>query len=86
MANIIFNFVVCYSTPMGQISAVSSLVQKCRYESNLDTQVDILFQINKILPSVMKLKLPSFFTDDYVSRALDIIEEKLVPRSGNASF
>jgi hypothetical protein len=72
--------------PTLQISAISSLVQKCRYESNLDTQVDILFQINRILPSVMKLKLPSFFTDDYVSRALDIIEEKVLPRSGNASF
>jgi hypothetical protein len=61
-----------------QLSNLSRLVQKCRYEPNLDRQVEMLFQINNSLPSRMQLTLPSFFTDDYVTRALDTVEEKLV--------
>ncbi|MFY3741745.1 MAG: hypothetical protein HMLIMOIP_002205 [Candidatus Nitrosomirales archaeon] len=64
---------------------IQSLLQKCRYEKNIDAQIDILFQINRSLPYDMQLKLPSLFTDDYVRTALDTIEEKLlVVISGNS--
>jgi len=56
---------------------VQLLLQKCRYEDDLDNQVATLLQINSFLPSAMRLNLPSFFTDDYVRSALDMIEEKL---------
>jgi len=44
---------------------------------NLDTQVEILFQLNRFVPDKARLKLPSLFTDDYIRKALDTIEEKL---------
>ena len=64
-----------YSSPL---NGIHSMLHKCRYEKDLDTQIDILFQINGFLPSNMQLKLPSFLTDDYVRTALDTIEEKLL--------
>lgn len=68
-----------------QMRGIQSLLQKCRYEKNIDAQIDILFQINRSLPYDMQLKLPSLFTDDYVRTALDTIEEKLlVVISGNS--
>jgi hypothetical protein len=68
-----------------QLRGIQSLLQKCRYEKNIDAQIDILFQVNKCLPYDMQLKLPSLFTDDYVRTALDTIEEKLlVVISGNS--
>jgi hypothetical protein len=62
---------------MAQVNDISGLVRRCRNEPNLDRQVRILFEINRQLPSRQRLELPSLFTDDYVTRALDIIEEKL---------
>jgi hypothetical protein len=62
------------------ISEIDSLVYQCRYEKDVDRQVEILHQINKHLPSYLQLKLPSFFTDDYVRTALDAIEEKIFSR------
>ena len=56
---------------------VELLLQKCRYDDDLDNQVATLLQINSFLPSALRLTLPSFFTDDYVRSALDTIEEKL---------
>jgi hypothetical protein len=62
------------------LSGIHSLVYQCRYEKDVDRQVEILHQINKHLPHYLQLKLPSFFTDDYVRTALDVIEEKIFGR------
>jgi hypothetical protein len=53
------------------------LISRCRYENDLDNQVIILRDINNRLPKEKKIVIASFITDDYVSRALDIIEEQL---------
>ena len=53
------------------------LIDECRYEENLDSQVNLLYAINEKLSASDKLDLPSFITNDYVQRALDVIEEKL---------
>jgi len=67
---------------MGRImvshSNLMELIQQCRTETNLDIQINILFQINETLPDSVRIKIPSLLTNDYVSRALDIIEDKLV--------
>jgi len=63
---------------MTQANGVQLLLQKCRYDDDLDNQVATLLQINSFLPSAMRLTLPSLFTDDYVRTALDNIEEKLL--------
>jgi hypothetical protein len=56
------------------------LIEECRYEKNVDIQIELLYEINMQLSTLEKLHLPSFITNDYVQRALDIIEERL---SGN---
>ena len=54
------------------------LIQQCRTETNLDIQINILYRINETLPDSVRIKVPSLLTNDYVSRALDIIEDKLL--------
>ncbi len=54
-----------------------SLIDACRSESDLDRQVAVLHRINQGLPEPLQLKIPSFLTDDYVTRALDLIEDKM---------
>jgi len=54
-----------------------NLIDACRSEPNLDRQVAVLCRINQGLPEPLQLKMPSLLTDDYVIRALDIIEAKM---------
>jgi hypothetical protein len=54
-----------------------NLIDACRSESDLDTQVEVLHRINQGLPEQLQLKMPSFLTNDYVTRALDLIEDKM---------
>jgi hypothetical protein len=56
---------------------ITNLIKKCRNEPNLDRQLKILLVINAMLPYTEKLHIPSFLTDDYVSRALHEIEKAL---------
>ena len=63
---------------MASHSNVLELIQQCRTETNLDIQINILYRINETLPDSVRIKVPSLLTNDYVSRALDIIEDKLL--------
>lgn len=54
------------------------LVHQCRDELNLDAQINILYKINESLPESSRIKIPSLLTNDYLSRALDIIEDRLI--------
>jgi hypothetical protein len=54
-----------------------TLIDACRSESDLDRQVAVLHRINQGLPEPLQLKMPSFLTNDYVTRALDMIEDKM---------
>lgn len=54
---------------------ISSLVAKCHEEGDLDKQVQILRKINSMLPPQFRLSMPSLITDDYIRKALDIIQE-----------
>jgi len=54
------------------------LIDKCRYEKNVEDQISLLYAINGGLPESEKLTFPSLITNDYVSRALDMIEERLL--------
>jgi hypothetical protein len=56
---------------------VSMLVKKCNEEFDLDKRIQILQQINSILPQTLQLKIPSLITDDYINIALYRIEEKI---------
>ena len=54
-----------------------SLIARCRYQSDVDKQIHILHAINSALPKSLRLQMPSLLTNDYVSRALDIIEDRV---------
>jgi hypothetical protein len=57
---------------------LSSLIQQCRYEIDVDKQFELLQKINSLLPKTSRLRMPSLITDDYIRTALDIIDEYLL--------
>ncbi len=62
---------------MSADNQIHSLMDLCRWESNLDRQVELLRKVNRSLPESLQIKMPSLVTNDYVARALDVIEDKL---------
>jgi hypothetical protein len=56
---------------------IKELIEKCRNEHDFDRQLKILCLINSMLPYTKQLHIPSFLTDDYISRALHEIEKAL---------
>ena len=57
---------------------LESLIHKCRYqEKDVDRQIELLLQINSTLPKSIRLRFPSLITNDYVAKALDLIEESI---------
>jgi hypothetical protein len=57
---------------------ITSLIARCRDQSDVDKQILILHAINSALPKSLQLKMPSLLTNDYVSKALDIIEDRIL--------
>ena len=58
-----------------ELDPISSYIRMIRDETNIDTQVKLLRMLNALLPKEKQLLLPSLFTNDYVSKAVNIIEE-----------
>jgi len=58
-------------------SVLSSLIQQCRYEIDIDKQFALLQKINSLLPKTSRLRMPSLITDEYIRTALDIIDEHI---------
>lgn len=57
------------------------LIRRCRYEeSNVDRRAELLRGINAALPQSIRIELPSLITNDYISKALDIIEDRLLKK------
>jgi hypothetical protein len=59
---------------------LSSLIQQCRYEMDVDKQFELLQKINSLLPKSIKLRMPSLITDDYIRTALDRIDEYILDK------
>ena len=59
------------------------LVQNCYELSDVDKRVEILQRINHLLPVENKIKLPTFITNDYIDRTLDLLEERLNSRANS---
>ena len=64
---------------------INSLIARCRYQSDVDKQIRILHAINSALPKSHRLQMPTLLTNDYVSRALDIIEDRILPHVDTAT-
>lgn len=60
---------------------ITSLIARCRYQSDVDEQIRLLHAINSALPESLQLQMPSLLTNDYVSRALDIVEDRVLPHA-----
>ena len=63
-----------------QTPLLSSLIQQCRYEMDVDKQFELLQKINSLLPKTIRLRMPSLITDDYIRTALDIIDEYILDK------
>jgi hypothetical protein len=50
-------------------------ISMIRESNDIDQRVRLLEELNTLLPSEQRLLLPSLFTNDYVSRAVNLIEE-----------
>jgi hypothetical protein len=59
---------------------LSSLIQQCRHEIDVDKQFELLQKINSLLPKTIRLRMPSLITDDYIRTALDTIDECLLDK------
>ena len=59
-------------------STLGVLIEKCRDAQDLDSQVGLLHEINDSLPDSDRISIPSFITDDYCRRALEIIEDRIL--------
>ena len=59
---------------------LSTLIQQCRYEMDVDKQFALLQKINSLLPKTSRLSMPSLITDDYIRTALDTIDEYIVDK------
>jgi hypothetical protein len=63
-----------------QLDTIPRYVSMIRNETNIDMQVQLLEELNLLLPEECRLTMPSLITNDYVWRAVNIIEEKWLER------
>jgi hypothetical protein len=65
---------------MTSISNILKLISRCRYQDidDVDRQIELLNQINSAVPKRVRRNLLSLITNDYVSKALDILEERII--------
>jgi hypothetical protein len=53
------------------------LVQTCIETGDIDRRLEILQRINRLLPVESRIKLPTFITNDYINKTLNLLEELL---------
>jgi hypothetical protein len=68
-----------------RFNQITALIARCRYQSDVDEQIRMLHAINSALPKSLRIQMPSLFTNDYVSRALDIVEDRVLPHVDTAT-
>jgi hypothetical protein len=56
---------------------LSILIEKCWDTKDIDSQFDLLKEINASLPFHDRIAMPSLVTDDYCRWALEIIEDRI---------
>ena len=63
---------------------LNSLIEKCKSTKEIDDKIAILFRINECLPKSQRLRIPSLISWDYVSKALETVQERMSTK-GRAS-
>jgi hypothetical protein len=59
-------------------TSILGMIKECEEEQNVDRKIEILYQINSIMPESERLEIPSLITNDFVDVALSRIEEKVL--------
>ena len=59
------------------------LIHSCIETHEIDKRVEILQNLNRLLPADSMIKLPAFITNDYIDRTLDLLEERLNSRDNS---
>ena len=54
------------------------LMQNCIDSEDIDKRIEMLERMNRLLPKENMIKLPSFITNDYIDKALYLLEERLL--------
>jgi len=54
------------------------LMQSCLDSEDIDKRVEMLERINRLLPKENMIKLPSLITNDYIDKALYLLEERFL--------
>lgn len=62
-----------YNTSTVVLHQIAAIKQ----EKDVDKKVGMLHQLNELLPTNKRLQLPSLFTNAYIRKAVDMIEESL---------
>lgn len=53
------------------------LVRRCIEIKEINKRIEMLQSINRLLPIGYEIRIPSFITNDYISKVLYALEEKL---------
>jgi hypothetical protein len=53
------------------------LVQSCLDTRDIDRRIEMLERINDLLPKEIVIKIPFVITNDYINKALGLLEEHL---------
>lgn len=61
---------------------IPEYVSRVRESNDVDEQLRLLDELNTILPISKRLRLPSFITRDYISKAVNTIEESWLQNLG----
>ena len=56
-----------------------NLITMCREEKDIGKRYQLLNHINYLVPSELKVSIPSTITHDYIDQILSSMEEKISP-------
>jgi hypothetical protein len=51
-------------------------MKRCMDTEEVDKRMDLLQYLNDLLPTKYKVQLPTFITNDYIDKALYVLEER----------
>jgi predicted DNA-binding protein (UPF0278 family) len=63
--------------------SISTLIEECNNESDIDKKIELFYKINSILPEKYQPNVPSLITDDYIDTMLYRIHQRLIDKTNH---
>ena len=63
------------TTAISYHDRITTLIGECYNEIDMNNKVQMLYEINSLLPKRCRINIPSLITDDYINAVLYRIEE-----------